>query len=588
MARSNQDDFDGYRKWLGISNQGRLPTHYELLAISLDEDDPDVIQGAAAQRRNFVESKRGEGHDDQVTEILYRIEEAESTLLNTALRRDYDRKMDLWEKRHKNRQVDPIAQRSRFRSRPGRIVGEDGGIVPTFVKIMAVICLGFGVIAWLSFGMWNRPQKQPEIVQAQQPAIQPQPAIQQPIAEVPKNQPKATDTDKPKPTLLVKLPRLDLHHHPNGWWSDNGELILGGTNGGSFNRKPLLYEGNESKNSIYMSGLTSSEVYVTYNIEGKFETFESIAYISEMFPEQGNPASPLVFKVQGDGQLLWKSNPLTKKREQEHCKISVVGIKELSLRIHCEGKDNWALGSWIEPRLDNSKAAMNSASDVPRVDPSTTFTERDVAVWVLEAGGQVAIETGSGELIKITAKADLPEREFTVHTIDLLNRKEVTDGDMRRLSGLKKLSKLVVMSTGVTDAGLQELSDLKTLNSLNVAATKVTGSGFEHLSRLESLDTLLCGGAPINDSSLAFLKPLLKLQVLGLIDTQITDAGIPRLQSLTALKELRLIGTSITDKAVNDLKQMKNLEKLGLERTKMTKMGVAAIRSALPKCEVTD
>ena len=26
MARSDQDDFDGYRKWLGISNKKRLRT----------------------------------------------------------------------------------------------------------------------------------------------------------------------------------------------------------------------------------------------------------------------------------------------------------------------------------------------------------------------------------------------------------------------------------------------------------------------------------------------------------------------------------------------------------------------------------
>ena len=60
MAPSNHDDFDGYRKWLGISNKKRPPTHYELLSISLDEDDPEVIHAAAEQRRHFVESKRGE------------------------------------------------------------------------------------------------------------------------------------------------------------------------------------------------------------------------------------------------------------------------------------------------------------------------------------------------------------------------------------------------------------------------------------------------------------------------------------------------------------------------------------------------
>ncbi len=161
MPPSNQDDFDGYRKWLGVTSKKRPPTHYELLGIMLDEDDSDVIRAATTQRRSFVESKRGEGHDSLVAEILYRIGEAEVTLLNPTLRRDYDRQQELFEKRRKNRQVDPNASRSRFRSRPGRTVGEDGGIVKTFVGIMAVVCVGFGVMAWFSFQLpWAKKADQ--------------------------------------------------------------------------------------------------------------------------------------------------------------------------------------------------------------------------------------------------------------------------------------------------------------------------------------------------------------------------------------------------------------------------------------------
>ena len=45
------EEFDGYRKWLGITNKNRLPTHYELLGIMLDEEDHDVIRAAVEQRR---------------------------------------------------------------------------------------------------------------------------------------------------------------------------------------------------------------------------------------------------------------------------------------------------------------------------------------------------------------------------------------------------------------------------------------------------------------------------------------------------------------------------------------------------------
>jgi len=191
MAPSTSDDFDGYRKWLGITNKNRLPTHYEVLAISLDEDDPEVIRAAVEQRRHYVESKRGEGHDAIVTEITYRINEAETTLLNDEMRREYDRQLNLFEKRHKNRQVDPLAPRSRIKSLPGRTVGEDSGIVKTFVGIMAVVCVGFGIMAWFSFQLpWaKKPAQEPESVPVAQngvPVVVAAPAQLTPNLEHPK------------------------------------------------------------------------------------------------------------------------------------------------------------------------------------------------------------------------------------------------------------------------------------------------------------------------------------------------------------------------------------------------------------------
>jgi hypothetical protein len=175
MASSNQDEFDGYRKWLNISSTRRPPSHYDLLGVKLDEDDHEVIQSAVEQRRNYVESKRGQGKDELVGQILMRIDEAGITLLNGEMRRDYDRQMDLFEKRRKSRQVDPYASRTRAKSRPGRTVGEDGGIVKTFAGIMAVVCVGFGIMAWFSFQMpWNKSPKETEVAQApvQRPAVE--------------------------------------------------------------------------------------------------------------------------------------------------------------------------------------------------------------------------------------------------------------------------------------------------------------------------------------------------------------------------------------------------------------------------------
>ena len=57
--------------------------------------------------------------------------------------------MALFEKRRKNRQVDPNATRSK--SRPGRTVGEDNGFVQTFAGLVGVICVAFAAMTWFSY-----------------------------------------------------------------------------------------------------------------------------------------------------------------------------------------------------------------------------------------------------------------------------------------------------------------------------------------------------------------------------------------------------------------------------------------------------
>lgn len=46
--------FDPYRKWLGIPDNRRPPSYYELLGITAGESDEDVIRSAIDQRRGVT------------------------------------------------------------------------------------------------------------------------------------------------------------------------------------------------------------------------------------------------------------------------------------------------------------------------------------------------------------------------------------------------------------------------------------------------------------------------------------------------------------------------------------------------------
>ncbi len=154
----------------------------------------------------------------------------------------------------------------------------------------------------------------------------------------------------PEQSYLVTLPRIDLHEQ-NGWWSDRGELVLGGLSGNPVARKPLMFDGQHSGHGIYLHARPSGEVSITYRLGGRFGSFRSEVLIPEMFPQQADPKTPLVFKLVGDERTIWQSRPLGLKGDHQPCSVDVTGIDELSLRVECRGPENWGLAAWVEPRL---------------------------------------------------------------------------------------------------------------------------------------------------------------------------------------------------------------------------------------------
>jgi len=60
----------------------------------------------------------------------------------------------------------------------------------------------------------------------------------------------------------------------------------------------------------------------------------------------------------------------------------------------------------------------------------------------------------------------------------------------------------------------------------------------------------------------------------------------PEIGQLTTLTGLYLWGNPITDAGLEHLKSLENLERLGLHSTNVTKQGVAALKQALPNCDI--
>jgi WD40 repeat protein len=82
--------FDPYHKWLGIPEDQRPPTHYQLLGVWPSEADPEVIEEMALRQTAHVRNYQTGPHAAACTRLLNEIARARAVLLHPARRRAYD------------------------------------------------------------------------------------------------------------------------------------------------------------------------------------------------------------------------------------------------------------------------------------------------------------------------------------------------------------------------------------------------------------------------------------------------------------------------------------------------------------------
>jgi hypothetical protein len=89
----DQVGFDPYHRWLGISPGQRPPTHYQLLGISPEEEDLEVIHAAALRQSAYVRNFQSGPHADLAARVLSELAEARAALTDPARRKEYDARL---------------------------------------------------------------------------------------------------------------------------------------------------------------------------------------------------------------------------------------------------------------------------------------------------------------------------------------------------------------------------------------------------------------------------------------------------------------------------------------------------------------
>ena len=172
--------------------------------------------------------------------------------------------------------------------------------------------------------------------------------------------------------------------------------------------------------------------------------------------------------------------------------------------------------------------------------------DREVAKWVFGVRGQLEVQLANGDRKEVTS---MPEGSFQIIRVSLHGKRNITDQDLARLSGLKRLEAIELDGTPATDKAIEILSTLSNSESiqwLNIGGTRITGAALAHLAKLSHLRQLDIAGTRMDDVELAQLPNLSSLESLSLQDTPITDGALQLVGNLSRLRELNLARTGIT------------------------------------------
>ncbi|WP_339613761.1 hypothetical protein, partial [uncultured Rubinisphaera sp.] len=157
-----------------------------------------VIKSAADRQRSHVEQFLGTELNKHANKLISQIDEAEITLLSSELRREYDRKVKLFKKRRKNRQIDPNVAPTHFSASGTRSVGEGSGFLREYAGIVAILAVAFFCMAaasfWLPWGKLDTDKVVFDKLEAQEKVLVPVPD-----KEVLPPESDMTDQEKPIP-----------------------------------------------------------------------------------------------------------------------------------------------------------------------------------------------------------------------------------------------------------------------------------------------------------------------------------------------------------------------------------------------------
>jgi Leucine-rich repeat (LRR) protein len=142
---------------------------------------------------------------------------------------------------------------------------------------------------------------------------------------------------------------------------------------------------------------------------------------------------------------------------------------------------------------------------------------------------------------------------------------QVTDAQVRVLTGVKTLRSLVFIQAGVTAQQLKTLTAISKLEVLDLRQSGATDEAMQWVGQMKDLRSLAIYDESIGAAGLKHLKGLPKLVFLDLAGEHLDDDALAGLSGLKSVKFLALNG-NVTDAGLAALASFDSLEVLRFER----------------------
>ncbi len=433
-----QKGFDPYHRWLAIPPGQRPPTHYQLLGISPDETDVEVIHAAALRQSAYVRNFQAGQHADEASRVLSELAEARAVLTDAARRKEYDARLGP-QAAHEKRSnqlvtVEPLRERpsEARRLREVRRLRRAGSwLVPVVVGVGLLAATGS--MAAIALVLWRvlPPKQQPgparvALPPAKRPLARVTPALtKSKVVELPL-------TVKPAHAAITVLSggatvagqgesrrlvlrdqaanaEVALRVEAKGYEAATRTLALGRFPAAAPEVVELVPIRNwlrdlpvkkwqaacpkvgqgEHSFSMHPPQRAEGHAATVYDIPG-YRTFHSRVTLLQSAVQDS--FSPVTFAVFGDGKLLWASGPIQKRGESEECVCDVTGVIRLELRVRCAGQQTWAWGAWIDPYLVECDAFVAEARKARDKRPPPENVQ-EASFWGPEARSEAAPPT---------------------------------------------------------------------------------------------------------------------------------------------------------------------------------------------------